>query len=283
MRLLYWQWRAEMWKMLARKRTYLGFGAFVLLELILYLTITQSQGGVGLFKNIIQHGGESFQSYFSAMTVAVFVISLSMFFLGSIYLTLVGGDVVAKESEDGNLRLILARPISRLRLLALKFVCCIFYSILLVQFVCWTTLLLGTMIRGWGGGLCVMTPEMHLPAFFDPDVGLQRFALASVLLSFTMTTATSVAFFLSCLRIKPAAATISALTYLLGDFIVKQGNFVTENKHLLLTTHMSSWHLVYSDTIPWVTIIRHFAVLAGVSLTLFVLGALVFESRDVKS
>lgn len=283
MRLLYWQWRAEMWKMLARKRTYMGFSAFVILEFVLYLLLTRLNGGINLFKSIIQRGGESFQSYFSAMTVAVFIISLSIFFLGSIYLTLVGGDVVAKESEDGNLRLILARPISRVRLLALKFVCCIVYSILLVQFICWTTLLLGVMIRGWGGGLCVLLPELHMPSFFDPDEGLKRFALASVMLSFTMSTATSVAFFLSCFRIKPAAATIAGLSYLLGDFIVKQGNFVQEHKYFLLTHHMAAWSLVYMDTIPWVTIIRHFAVLAGISLTLFVLGAVVFESRDVKS
>src|ERR1700712_289903 len=109
MRLLLTQWRAEMWKLMARKRTYLGFGAFFVLEIVIYFLLSQDFGNRWL-RTMIQRGGESFSQYFSGLTVGYVVLRLAIVLLGGIYLTLVAGDVLAKESEDGNLRLILARP-----------------------------------------------------------------------------------------------------------------------------------------------------------------------------
>jgi ABC-type transport system involved in multi-copper enzyme maturation permease subunit len=37
------------------------------------------------------------------------IMLLSMFILGSIFFALVAGDIVAKENEDGNLRLVFSR------------------------------------------------------------------------------------------------------------------------------------------------------------------------------
>src|SRR5438128_435337 len=134
-------------KMLARKRTFLGFGAFVLLEVVLYIVFHLDKVE-NWFRFMIQHQGEAFESYFSALTLGYFVLRLSVFLLGAIYLTLVAGDVVAKESEDGNLRLILARPVSRLRLLALKYLGCMVYAFVLIQFISWSALGLGVLVRG---------------------------------------------------------------------------------------------------------------------------------------
>ena len=271
-----------MWKLLARKRTYLGFGAFLLLELVLYI-VFHLEKVENWFRHMIQHQGETFESYFSGLTLAYFVLRLSTFLLGAIYLTLIAGDVVAKESEDGNLRLILARPVSRLRLLAIKFASCIVYSVVLMQFITWSALGLGVLIRGWGGGLFAIAPEQQYAAFYDAGEGLWRYAVGSVFLAMSMTSAASIAFFFSCWRIKPSAATITALSYLFMDMVLREGHFMDSYKHLLVTQYMASWSLVFFEQIPWVTIIRNYTVLAGISVTLFVLGAAVFESRDVKS
>ncbi|MDB4669863.1 hypothetical protein OAF33_02345 [bacterium] len=40
---------------------------------------------------------------YSSLTSTYWIMGGSMFLLGSIYFALVGGDIVAKESEDGNL------------------------------------------------------------------------------------------------------------------------------------------------------------------------------------
>lgn len=282
MSLFFTQWRAEMRKMVARKRTFLGFGAFVVLEIVLYLVFHLDRVETW-FRRMIQHQGEAFESYFSALTLGYLVLRLSVFLLGAIYLTLVAGDVVAKESEDGNLRLILARPVSRVRLLAVKFLACMVYSFALIQFISWSALGLGVLVRGWGGGLFAIAPEQQYLAFYDAGEGFWRYALGSLLLSGSMMCAASVAFFFSCWRIKPSAATITALSYLFMDMVLREGHFMDSYKHLLITTYITSWSMVFFEQIPWVIVLRHYAILAGVALSLFILGAAVFESRDLKS
>jgi ABC-2 type transport system permease protein len=282
MKLFLWQWRAELVKMLARKRTFLGFGSFLLLELVLFIVFHLDKVE-NFFRMMIQHQGEAFESYFSCLTMGYLVLRLSVFLLGGIYLTLVAGDVVAKESEDGNLRLILSRPISRLRLLTIKYLSCLAYTVVLIQFIAWSALGLGVLLRGWGGGLFAFAPEQQFMAFYDANEGLYRYALSTVTLSLGMMGASSIAFFFSCWRIKPSAATITALSYLFMDMVLREGHFMDSYKYLLLTHYMSSWSMVFFEEIPWAILVRNYSLLGGVYGTLFVLSALIFEGRDVKS
>lgn len=281
MRLFFIQWGAELRKMLARKRTYLGFGAFLVLELVIFWVL-QRDGPTRGIRRMIQAQGESFETYFSALTLGFLVLVLSLL-LASVFIALVSGDVIAKESEDGNLRLALARPISRLRLLTLKYLSCIIFCFVLIQFIVWTVLLMGIAVRGWGGGMFVFSPEDGMFVLYDAAKGLERYALSSVFLSMSMMGVGSAAFFLSCFRIKPVTATIAAVAYLLVDTILHESRLMESYNHLLLTHYMSTWRMVLMESIPWVTILRNYSILVGASLTLFVLGTAVFESRDLKS
>ena len=281
MRLFFVQWLAELHKMIARKRTFLGFGAFLVFEFVIYLVL-HLDGVENGFRRMIQRQGESFDSYFSALTLGFIVLILSLM-LSAVFMMLVAGDVVAKESEDGNLRLVLARPISRVRLLLLKYLSCMVFSFVLMQFIVWTVLLMGIVVRGWGGGMFVFSPEEEMFVLFDATEGLQRYALASVALSFSMMGASSMGFFMSCFRVKPATATIAALAYMFVDSILRESHLMDNYKHLLVTHYMTAWRTFFMETIPWAGILRSYSVLAGISLTLFVLGAAVFQSRDVKS
>lgn len=281
MRLFFIQWLAELHKMMARKRTFLGFGAFLVFEFVIYLVL-HLDGVENGFRRMIQRQGESFDSYFSALTLGFIVLILSLM-LSAVFMMLVAGDVVAKESEDGNLRLVLARPISRVRLLLLKYLSCMVFSFVLMQFIVWTVLLMGIVLRGWGGGMFVFSPEEEMFVLFDASEGLQRYALASVALSFSMMGASSMGFFMSCFRVKPATATIAALAYMFVDSILRESHLMDNYKHLLVTHYMTAWRIFFMETIPWAVILRSYSVLAGISLTLFVLGAAVFQSRDVKS
>lgn len=280
MTLFFQQLGAELYKMMARKRTFLGFIAFIVLEIVVY-SILEWKGFENAFRRMIQGQGESFESYFSPLTLGFIVLIPSVLF-SAIFMTLVAGDVVAKESEDGNLRLVLARPISRLRLLTLKYVSCLIFTFVLMQFIVWSVLLMGIFLRGWGGGLFVFSPEDRMVMLYDAGEGLQRYACAGLMLSLSMMGPSSMAFFMSCFRIKPAAATITALGYLFVDTIVREMNILDEETYLI-THYMKSWVRVFMEDIPWVLIIRNYTVLAGISLSLFALGAVVFHSRDVKS
>ncbi|MGV3663530.1 MAG: ABC transporter permease [Prosthecobacter sp.] len=274
------QWYSELLKLFARRRTYIGFGAFVLLQILIFMLVKK----FGLpTQRLIAGSGENVTYYLSALTLASFVLGASVFLLGALFLSLVAGDIVAKEGEDGHMRLLLARPISRFRLLLLKYLTCSAYAVFLIQFLAWTAFLLGLTLHGWGGGYFAVVPEVSVIAFYDWGPGLQRYACISIGIGLSMTTISSIAFFLSCFRIKPAAATIGALTYILVDFIIRTGGFMDSYQHLLVTKHMAVWGRLLSENIDWPLVLRGYTVIAVVNITLFTLGYAVFESRDLKS
>jgi len=282
MQTLMFQLQGELWKLFARKRTYMGFVAFAFLQLALFF-IFHWLGGERRLRERITMQGQAFDHYFSALTLGHIITGLSVFLLGALYLSLVSGDIVAKESEDGHMRLLLVRPISRLRLLALKYVACTSYAFVLMQFAAYAALLLGFTIRGWGGGLFALAPEFGIASFFDGSEGMNRYAIGAAALGLGMTTVSSIGFCFSCMKIKPAAATIAALSYVLIDFIVRQSNLMPNHEHFLLTKHMAVWGRVFMEDIPWAVLIRSYSVLFAVNASLFVIGAAVFQSRDLKS
>jgi ABC-2 type transport system permease protein len=282
MSLFFQQWQGELLKLFARRRTYIGFAAFLALEVAI-LIIFRLKGVERVFERMIARQGMAFEQYYSALTLAFMILGISVVLLGAIYLALVAGDIVAKEGEDGHYRLLLVRPISRSRLLLIKYLTCMGYTFVLIQFITWSAFGLGLALKGWGGGFFVMAPEIGLLSFYDWDFGLQRFALASLFLSCSMMTISSIAFLFSCLPIKPAAATIGALSYFIIDRILKETGFMENYDHLLLTKHIVSWTRLLVEDIPWPIIIRDYTALAAVCLTCLILGIAIFESRDLKS
>lgn len=282
MNLFIQQWHGELLKLFARKRTYIGFGVFTALQVVI-LVMLKTLGFEKWMTRFIAPQTDSFEYYISALTLGFIVVKLSVFILGGIYLTLVSGDIVAKESEDGHLRLLLARPVSRFRLLLLKYLTSSAYAVTLILFLFLVAFLLGIAMKGWGGGFFAFAPEISVIGFYDWGPGLQRYLLAAVMLGFGMTAVGSIAFFLSCFRIKPAAATIGALSYALVDMILRESRFMESYEHFLITKHIAVWARVLAETIDWPLIVRSYSVLAAVNITLFTLGYAVFESRDLKS
>jgi ABC-2 type transport system permease protein len=279
--LLLQQWRAEWLKLLARKRTYIGFVAFLALEAAVLAMIHFK--GVNQFKALITRQGMVFDEYYSAPTLALILLIASVVLLGGIYVTLVSGDIVAKESEDGHMRMLLARPVSRFRLLFVKYLTCVGYTILLVQFIAWSAFAMGLIVVGWRGGFFAFAPEVGIAAFYDWNTGMGKYFAVSIAFSLSMITVSSIGFMLSCMPIKPAAATIGALSYMLIDFILRNMGFMEDYKHLLFTHHMQSAVRVLAEEPQWVVIWRSFSVLGAMNLTFFLLGVGIFDSRDLKS
>src|SRR5207247_6976701 len=111
--------RNELWKLFGKKRTYIGFGAFVLAQNAMLLTFRFTHW-LSDMERMLQGKGYFAAEYISALTVAVVMLIPQILLLMPLYAALVGGDLVAKEVEDGTLRMILSRPISRFRLLLVK-------------------------------------------------------------------------------------------------------------------------------------------------------------------
>src|SRR5882757_5042248 len=142
MSLFFLQLRGELWKLFARKRTYLGFGAFFAVEMVILL-LFQLPKVQRSWRHLLEDAGYGFEQYFSGITLAYQIVLGTTSLLGGLYIALVAGDIVAKEVEDGTLRMTLCRPVSRIRLLAVKYLACLIYTFALIGFIGLSALVVG--------------------------------------------------------------------------------------------------------------------------------------------
>lgn len=277
------QLRGELRKLFARPRTWMGYGAFLVLEgLILFLY--KRPRVQELFRERIETNNLEFALYNSSLTVTFTIMLVSMVLLGSIFFALVAGDIVAKESEDGNLRLVLSRPVSRLRVLLIKYAAVVVYTMTFVFFAGISGYLMAVAALGWEGALIVIEPKMKVFAFFPTwGEGAGRMLAGAAGISVSMITISTLAFLFSCLRIKPAAATIMTLSILFVDFIVQSFPFFRAYEQYFVTWRMSCWVYLFEPHISWPKIASSYLFLLGLNATLFLIGYTAFRLRDFKT
>lgn len=273
----------ELRKLFGRQRTYLGYVVFLVMEAIILL-VFKLPGSQRTMRTLIETNGFGFDEYYSSLTVTYWVMGFSMFLLGSIYFALVAGDIVAKESEDGNLRLVLARPVSRLRILLLKYAAVSIYTVSFVIFVGITGYLMSVIALGFDGGLFVWNYKMKVfSAFATWGDGMGRIAMAALGIGISMITLSSIAFMFSCFKMKPAAATIVALSILFVDLVLQEFPFFRPYEQYFVTWRMSNWVYLLENTISWPKIAGSYAFLFGLNATLFLIGFTAFRLRDFKT
>jgi ABC-2 type transport system permease protein len=274
------QLRNELWKLFGKKRTYIGFGAFLLAQnaMLLAFRFTRWQRDV---ERMLEGNGYAATEYVSALTVAVIMLIPQILLLMPLYATLVGGDMVAKEAEDGTLRMILSRPISRFRLLLLKWLAGVLFCVLLVGVLGGTAVLCALIWFPWQG-MFAFVPGIVFNVL-DAGSGLRCYLFAQVLLAVNASVMFSLAFLFSCFNMKPAAATIVALSWLFLNLVMDGIPFFDRYEHWFLPFHFRSWLRVFVEPVPWAQIAESQIVLLGMLVTSFIIGAAAFQARDIKS
>ncbi|WP_067509038.1 ABC transporter permease [Actinoplanes sp. TFC3] len=139
---------AEIRRQASRRRTQLALGFMVLLPLIILLAFEFGGGddddnGGGAFSSLVDlatSGGLNF---------TLFALFVSSSFLLVVVVALFCGDTVASEASWGSLRYLLAIPVPRARLLAVKLVVALGYSLTALLTLAGTALLVGTLRYGW--------------------------------------------------------------------------------------------------------------------------------------
>ncbi len=280
---MFWnQLKNELLKMFARKRTYIGFGAFVAVEFII-LALLQLPKAKKAFVELLTKNGYGFEEYYSGITMAMLMILFTIFLLGGLYLSLVSGDVVAKEVEEGTMRMVLARPISRLRLLVIKWLACVVYTFALILFIGVTSLLAGVIYRGGLGKLFIFAPQEGIFGLFDTGEALWRFGRGMFFLALVTQVVSTMGFMFSCFNMKPAAATILTLSVMFVDFVVRNMPYFQDIQKYFITYHTAGWVRTFHDIVPWWSIGESLVYLAALNLTFFIIGAMRFCTRDFKS
>ena len=275
------QLRNELWKLFGKKRTYIGFGAFVVAQALMMLMFKYTHWHERL-ERMLADNGYLASEYISALTVALVMLWPQIALLMPLYVTLVGGDLVAKEAEDGTLRMILSRPISRLRLLLVKWAAGMIFSTVLVLALGLIALGFARVYFPWKGMFIFPQPDAPF-GLFPPGEGLARYAFSHLFMVVNTIAMLSVAFMFSCFNMKPAAATILALSFLFINMVVQHIPFFEDYQNWFLTHHLECWIWVFRQPTQWAQILQSVITLLATSATAFLIGATGFQVRDIKS
>ncbi|HEV2207473.1 MAG TPA: ABC transporter permease [Verrucomicrobiae bacterium] len=282
MSLFYHQLRGELWKLFGKKRTYIGFGAFLVAQngMLLAFRFTRWQTDV---QRLLAGNGYLAEEYISALTVALVMLIPQIMLLMPLYAALVGGDLVAKEAEDGTLRMILCRPISRFRLLFVKWLAGGFFSAVLVLVLGGTALGFARLWFPWRGMFVYSVWPESIFNLMSAGQGVKLYACSHLFMALDASAILGLAFMFSCFNMKPAAATILSLSFLFINLVMEHIPFFERYEEWFLPYHFRVWLLTFSDPIPWARVGGSLCVLVAFNLTTFLIGAAAFQARDIKS
>jgi ABC-2 type transport system permease protein len=227
---------AEVRRQAGRRRTQLALGFMVLLPLIILIAF--EVGGDG--DDDDGNGGGSFGSLVTLATsgglnFALFCLAVSAGFLLIVVVALFCGDPVASEASWGSLRYLLAIPVPRARLLAVKLVVALGYSLLGLLTLTGTGLLVGTLRYGWhplGSTIAAAIP---------PGEGLLRLLGIVAYLAVTLLVVAGLAFLLSVLTDAALGAVGGAVLLWILSSILDQITALGGVRNLLPSHYSDAW------------------------------------------
>ena len=271
----------EFIKVLNKKRTYIGFILLFILVPLIILAI--GDGAEYLESQIYGQLRDSFMivgtltnGYLSTYLIIGILIT-QMPFLS----TIVASEIFSREYSDGTFRMYLTRPISRSKVLLSKLIIVSIYTILLMFFFVFYTLLVSYLFLG-SGDLAVFHKGL---LFLSEDDIIWRFFLAYIVSTTVMLTTSFLCLMLSTMSknsVTPIIITISVV--FIGSIIsfIPLQMFENINPYLFtgyLDLFLSSFH----DPVPWNTIFISFGVCTFWSLFFLIIAFIIFNRKEILS
>jgi ABC-2 type transport system permease protein len=232
----------EIRRQASRRRTQLALGFMVLLPLIILMAFQLNSnsddgdsgrgGEFAALADLATQGGPNF---------TLFTLLVSSGFLLTVVVALFSGDTVASEASWGSLRYLLAIPVPRARLLGIKLITALLYSLLALLLLTGTALLAGTLRYGWA--------PLHPPIGGEIPAGESLLRLAAILgfLAVTLLVVASLAFLLSVSTDAPLGAVGGAVLLQILSNILDQIDALGNLRNVLPTHYNDAWLGLLSD------------------------------------
>ena len=224
---------AEFRRQASRRRTQLALGFMVLLPLIILIAFQFDTGdddsGRGEFGSLVSFATSG------GLNFTLFTIFVSASFLLVVVVALFCGDTVASEASWGSLRYLLAVPVPRARLLAVKLVVALAYSGLALLLLAGTALLAGTLRYGW------KPLSSQVSAELAPADGLLRLLGVLGYLAVVLLVVAGLAFLLSVTTDAALGAVGGAVLLWILSSILDQITALGGLRNLLPTHYSSAW------------------------------------------
>jgi ABC-2 type transport system permease protein len=271
----------ELFKIFSKPRTYIGFGAIIVIVLAIEFGILLE--GDTMIGIIIQNIKDRFlfEGNIVNQYLVSYVILNTLWIHVPILVALVTGDMLAGEANSGTFRLILTRPISRVQLVLAKFIAGWCYAVMLVAVMAVLSIGIGLILFG-PGDLLVVTNKVNV---FGANDILWRFAGAYAYGILSMTTVAALSFLLSSFADNSIGPIIGTVAIIIGITIISTvgASLLGPVNRFMFTSYLPSWQLFF-QTGTGLAGIGHAILIQAVYITGF-LGVTIwyFRKKDILS
>ena len=263
-------WRWELRKLISQKRTYLGLSIGIVFPL-LFVVVQVLRA---------HHGHEGGNIFFSEVTQSglatpVLTLLFQSAFLLPLAASLVAGDIVAAEDNNGTLKTILTRSVDRGQVFAAKALATATYTMLAVFISAAVATAAG--VSAWG--------FRHIITFSGSVVsapkGLLLVFAANACFLIPLFAVVSIGLLLSTATRNSAAAVVGALAVTLLLALITLIPGLESVRPYLLTTEYNNWHGLLRTPTDWAPIWHSLWVCALYAVPSLIAAYLVFLRRDV--
>ena len=272
----------ELYKIFKKWRTYIGFIAIGVLGVIIQIAMLYE--GHKSLDFMTQNLRDSF--VFVGNLLNGFLVSYLILNMLTVHIpfliVLVAGDLLAGEATAGTYRILLTRPVSRLRIVSSKFIAGNIYTFLLILWLAIVSLGAGAILFGFGELIVIRTGGVLI---LDRADVLWRFLLAYGFAVLGMSVVCSLALFFSSLVENAIGPIVSTMAVIIVFIIVSAINIdlFKSIRPYLFTNYMLSWRLFFSDPVNISKVLEAVLILFGHIIFLFSITAIIFKRKDILS
>jgi ABC-2 type transport system permease protein len=263
---------SELRLVLSRRRNLAGMAVLAAVPIFIAIAVksTASQPGgdaPDFFRSITENG--------LFVSLSALTIELGLFL--PLAVAAISGDAVAGEANLGTLRYLLNVPVSRLRLLGVKYLAIVIFAFLATFLVTIVGMAIGLALFGGGDLTTLSGTQISFVA------GLGRVALASGYLSCVLASLGAVGLFISTLTEQPIAATIATVVFSTASFILDSIPQVAWLHPYLLTHHWMAFGDLFRTPMAWDGVLQGLCVAASYAVVFFLASWARFAGKDVTS
>jgi ABC-2 type transport system permease protein len=270
----------EVIKIALKPRSYLGIAAITVLVGVILFALKSDGMSIISFVTSSFEQTLSFEGNVLNGNLVAFIILQMLIVQIPLLIALVTGDLVSGEAAMGTIRLLLTQPISRTQLLLSKFMAGGIYTLIVIVWLGFMSVIMGKLLFGTGD-LMVLNSD-GLVILQEADVNWRY--LGGFLVAFlALFTVSSLSICLSCFTdnsIGPIVTTMSIILLftIIGTLDVHVFDSV---RPFLLTTHMASWRSFFEDPLPLQDIKNSILILLIHNILLISISIYVFNKKDI--
>jgi len=272
----------ELFKIFKRPRTYIAFVAIAAIVILIQLAFYVD--GESYVQFMLQTISESFTVEGKILNgyLICYVILQTLLIHVPLLIALIAGDMVAGEANMGTLRLLISKPVSRESLMLSKFLASLVYTLLLLVWMAFLSLLISLLV--FGPGDLMIFKSQEIVVLKSSDI-MWRYYCCFGFAAIAMTTVASLAFLLSIFAENSIGPIITTMSIIIVFTILTSMDLplFTAIKPYIFTSHMLGWKGFLDDPINYRGIFRSGGILF-LHIVLFVSTAIViFKKKDILS